>query len=98
MANDGMLLVNFGSLQQAGADIERALNTLRTTLEQIEAEGARLYQSWDGQAREAYTVRQKKWQSAASDLTSILQNIKGAVDRSAEDYISTERQATQRFQ
>ena len=97
MANDGMLLVNFGSLQQAASDIERALNTLRSQLEQLEADGKRLYDSWDGAAKQAYTVRQQKWQAAAADLTSILQNIKGAVDRSAEDYINTERAATQRF-
>lgn len=97
MSNDGLLLVNFGSLQQAGGDIARALNTLRTQLEQLESDGARLYQSWDGAAQQAYTERQKKWQAAATDLTNILQNIKGAVDRSAEDYLATERQATQRF-
>jgi early secretory antigenic target protein ESAT-6 len=98
MANDGMLLVNFGSLQQASADIARALGTLQTQLDQLESDGARLYQTWDGAAQQAYTERQKKWRAAAADLTSILQNIMGAVDRSAEDYISTERQATQRFQ
>jgi len=93
-----MLLVNFGSLQQAGADIGKAVSTLQAQLDQLEADGARLYESWDGAAKQAYTERQKKWRSAANDLTSILQNIKGAVDRSAEDYISTERAATQRFQ
>ena len=98
MANDGTLLVNFSSLQQAGTDINRALTTLRTQLEQLEADGKRLYDTWDGDAQRAYTERQRKWQTAAADLTSILQNIQGAVHRSAEDYISTERQATQRFQ
>jgi len=98
MANDGLLLVNFGALQQASADIARALSTLQTQLDQLESDGARLYQTWDGAAQQAYTERQAKWRSAAADLTSILQNIGGAVDRSAEDYISTERQATQRFQ
>jgi ESAT-6 family protein len=98
MANDGMLLVNFGSLQQASADINKALSTLQSQLDQLERDARPLVQTWDGAARQAYAERQAKWRSASADLTNILRNIKGAVDRSAEDYISTERQATQRFQ
>ncbi|MGK5680363.1 WXG100 family type VII secretion target [Actinoplanes sp. URMC 104] len=98
MPNDGMLLVNFGSLQQAGADIQKAVSTLQTKLDEIEAAAAPLVESWDGEAKAAYHQRQATWRAAANDLTTILQNIKGAVDRSAEDYISTEKQATQRFQ
>lgn len=98
MANDGMLLVNFGSLQQASADINKAISTLQTQLDQLESDAKPLVATWDGEAQQAYAQRQAKWQAASRDLTSILQNIKGAVDQSTEDYISTERQATQRFQ
>jgi WXG100 family type VII secretion target len=98
MANDGMLLVNFGALQQAGADINKAISTLQSQLDQLERDAGPLVQTWNGQAQEAYQARQAKWRAAAQDLTQILQNIKGAVDHSCEDYISTEKQATQRFQ
>lgn len=98
MANDGLLLVNFGSLNQASADIQRALNTLTSQLDQLERDAGPLVDSWDGDAKQAYAERQAKWRSASRDLHSILHNIKKAVDQSAEDYISTERQATQRFQ
>ena len=36
MANDGMLLVNFGSLQQASQDIAKAINSLTNQLDQLE--------------------------------------------------------------
>lgn len=98
MANDGLLLVNFGSLQQAGADIQKALNTLQSQLDQLERDAGPLVATWDGDAQQAYAQRQAKWRSASTDLHNILQNIKGAVDQSVQDYISTERQATQRFQ
>jgi WXG100 family type VII secretion target len=98
MANDGLLLVNFGSLQQASADIDKALNVLQSQLDQLEADAERLITTWDGQAQEAYAQRRAKWRSASQDLHGILRNIKHAVDRSAEDYLNTERQATQRFQ
>jgi WXG100 family type VII secretion target len=98
MANDGMLLVNFGALQQASADINKAISTLQSQLDQLERDAGPLVQTWNGEAQEAYQARQAKWRTAAQDLTQILQNIKGAVDHSTEDYISTEKQATQRFQ
>jgi len=98
MANDGMLLVNFGALQQASADINKAISTLQGQLDQLESDAGPLVQTWNGEAQEAYQARQAKWRAAAQDLTQILQNIKGAVDHSTEDYISTEKQATQRFQ
>lgn len=98
MANDGVLLVNFGSLQQASADIQKALNTLQNQLDQLEKDAGPLVATWDGEAQQAYQARQAKWRSASQDLTHILTNIKSAVDHSAEDYLRTEKQATQRFQ
>jgi 6 kDa early secretory antigenic target len=96
--NDGLLLVNFGALQQASVDIDRALNTLTTELERLEQEGARLKSTWSGAAQEAYDERQRRWQAASQDLQTILRQIKGAVEQSAADYQDTERSATQRFQ
>ncbi|GGN47298.1 WXG100 family type VII secretion target [Actinoplanes campanulatus] len=96
--NDGLLLVNFGALQQAGADIEKALNTLRSNLDQLERDAGPLVQTWEGSAQEAYAERQAKWRQASEDLSHILRRIKGAVDHSCNDYLDTERSATQRFQ
>ncbi|HET6482340.1 MAG TPA: WXG100 family type VII secretion target [Actinoplanes sp.] len=98
MPNDGILLVNFGALQQASADIQKAVNTLQSQLDQLERDAAPLVDTWDGEAQQAYQQRQATWRAASQDLQSILQNIKGAVDHSVEDYVSTEKQATQRFQ
>jgi 6 kDa early secretory antigenic target len=98
MAGDGMLLVNFGALQQATADINKAVSTLQSQLDQLERDAGPLVQTWAGDAQQAYQARQAKWRGAADDLTQILQNIKSAVEQSTQDYISTEKQATQRFQ
>ena len=98
MANDGLLLVNFASLQQASADIQKAVSTMQTQLDDLERSAAPLVQTWQGEAQQAYAARQAKWRAASADLTQILQNIKSAVDQSTQDYISTEKQATSRFQ
>jgi 6 kDa early secretory antigenic target len=98
MANDGMLLVNFGALQQAAADITKAISTMQSQLDQLESDAKPLVATWNGAAQEAYGQRQAKWRGASVDLHNILQNIKKAVEESTEDYVNTERQATQRFQ
>jgi 6 kDa early secretory antigenic target len=98
MANDGMLLVNFGALQQASADIQKAIHTMQSQLDQLESDAKPLIATWNGAAQEAYAERQAKWRAASQDLHHILQSIKGAVDKSTEDYVNTEKQATQRFQ
>ncbi|MCY1137388.1 WXG100 family type VII secretion target [Actinoplanes sp. Pm04-4] len=98
MPNDGVLLVNFAALQQAGSDIQKAINTLRSQLDQLERDAAPLVATWDGEAQQAYQQRQATWRAASENLTNILQNIHGAVGQSVDDYVSTEKQATARFQ
>jgi early secretory antigenic target protein ESAT-6 len=96
--NDGMLLVNFGALQQGSADIQKALNELQSQLGQLDRDAAPLVATWNGAAQQAYAERQRKWTSAADDLATILRNIKIAVEESAADYQRTESQAQKRFE
>jgi len=96
--NDDVLVVNFPALQQASADIQRALNTLDTQLAQLERDAAPLVATWDGDARAAYDQRQSRWRAASVDLQSMLRDIKRALDDSAADYLSTEKKNTSLFQ
>jgi 6 kDa early secretory antigenic target len=96
--DNGLLLVNFGSLSQASADIDKALGELQSQLGQLKQDAAPLVETWDGLAQAAYRERQNKWETAANDLSEILRQIKIAVEESASDYQDTERRATNRFQ
>jgi WXG100 family type VII secretion target len=98
MTSDGRLVVNFGALQQAGADLHKAVSTLQDQLAQLESDAAPLVATWEGEAQLAYAQRQAKWRSAAEDLQHILRDIKVAVDDSASDYLHTEKKATSLFQ
>ena len=98
MSNDGVLVVNFGALNQAGADIEKALNNLDSQLGQLEIDAAPLVATWEGDAQLAYAQRQDKWRRAAEDLKTIQRDIKIAVTESAQDYLTTEKKATSLFQ
>ncbi len=96
--NDGVLVVSFPALQQASADIQKALSTLDSQLGQLERDAAPLVSSWDGDAKQAYEQRQSRWRSSSQDLQAMLRDIKAAVDESAADYQSTERKNTNLFQ
>jgi 6 kDa early secretory antigenic target len=96
--DNGMLLVNFGALQEAGANIQKALGKLESELSRLEQDAAPLVATWNGAARDAYSERQRTWRSASQDLQNILREIKNAVDASAADYQDTERKAQQRFE
>ena len=96
--NDGVLVVSFPALQQASADIQKALSSLEAQLGQLERDAAPLVASWDGQAKQAYEVRQARWRQASQELQAILRDIKVAVDESASDYLSTEKKNTSLFQ
>lgn len=96
--SDGMLVVNFAALQQASADIQKALNTLESQLSQLERDAAPLVATWSGEAKEAYEVRQNRWRTASQDLQAMLRDIKLALDESAAEYLSTEKRNTALFQ
>jgi early secretory antigenic target protein ESAT-6 len=93
-----VMYVNFPALQKASGDIQTALNSLETQLGQLERDAAPLVASWDGDAKAAYEQRQARWRSAASDLSTMLREIKLAVDDSAADYLHTEKKNTQLFE
>jgi WXG100 family type VII secretion target len=97
MSNDDTLVVNFAALHQASADIQQALGALDTQLSQLERDAAPLVATWDGEARQAYDVRQTAWRRAAGDLSAMLRDIKVAVDESAVDYDAAERRNTKLF-
>jgi early secretory antigenic target protein ESAT-6 len=97
MANDGLLRVNFIELGQATADIQAAISALQNDLDELETQGGRLAEGWEGAAKQAYVDRQTAWRDASRSLQEILIGIRGAVEKSTDDYQSTEHQATQRF-
>ena len=95
--NDGRLVVDFGALQQAAADIQKAISGLESQLSQLERDAQPLVSTWSGAAMDAYQQRQKTWSTASTDLQNVLRDIKLAVDESANDYLATEKRATQLF-
>ena len=96
--SDHVLVVQFGALQQASANIQAGLSTMEAQLDQLESDAAPLVASWSGDAKAAYDQRQQVWRTAAQDLSNILREIRTAVDESAADYLSTENRNRSLFE
>ncbi|GIH11443.1 ESAT-6-like protein [Rhizocola hellebori] len=97
MSGQGQLVVNFTALATAAGDINNAINTMSSQLDEAAQTAAPLVASWDGAARDAYQARQATWTKAANDLATMLRDIKRAVEQSAEQYQATEQRNTNLF-
>ena len=93
----GQLVVNFAALQVAATDIQNAIGTMENQLAEAEQTAAPLVATWNGAARDAYQARQATWTKAANDLSTMLRDIKRAVESSAESYQATEQRNTNLF-
>jgi WXG100 family type VII secretion target len=89
--DDGTLYVSFGALYQGSTDIGSALTKLQSYLSQVEQDAKPLVNTWEGDAKEAYYQRQSSWQTAAADLSTMLGEIRKAVDNAATGYSDTEK-------
>jgi WXG100 family type VII secretion target len=92
-----MIRVEFGALQHAGDSINNALRALENQLAELERDAAPLVATWQGDAQQAYQVRQTRWREAAQGLSVMLRDIKRALDESAAEYASTENRNTSLF-
>ncbi len=93
-----MLVVNFGAMHSASDGISGAIGTLTEQLNQLERDAAPLVATWSGEAREAYEVRQRAWRTAATELSTMLIEIKKALDDSTHDYRGAEDRNVRLFE
>jgi 6 kDa early secretory antigenic target len=84
------LVVDFGALDHASHSIQTALNTLQARLDEVSQLGRRLTAGWQGDARDAYTIRQDNWERAGTDLAQMLREVKIGLDESMRRYLETE--------
>jgi len=84
MPDGSQITVKFAALHKAAQDIGTAISTMHSQLDGLKTSIAPMVSTWDGSAQAAYLVRQKQWESAAGDITTLLTQVQGAVTKSAE--------------
>lgn len=97
MADDGILKVNFAQMSNVPGAIDNAIRNMNSTLEDLQRAAAPIVESWGGDARTEYDTRQKLWTDAQTDLTTLLGQVKKAVETAMENYARTEAQNAARF-
>ena len=85
------LVVNFAALESANQQIQTAISTMQSRLDDLDREARPLAQTWGGAAYGEYEQRQRQWSAAAADLASILVSIQKSLADSAQQYQATEQ-------
>jgi ESAT-6 family protein len=83
--------VTFGALDAARADVSGTAGRIGTRLEDLKRTLAPLVATWDGQAAEEYRTAQRKWDTAAADLTAVLNQIGVALGAAHDGYRQVEQ-------
>jgi WXG100 family type VII secretion target len=84
------VLVTFAALAEAAQTIQSTYNNLNTKLTDLESQLKPVVSTWTGTASENYQVQQQKWNSAQTDLNTVLQAIGKTVEAAHDAYSQTE--------
>ncbi len=85
--------VAFESLQAGQAGIHRTYSSLVSTLEDLENQLKPMISTWSGGAQEAYLTCKQEWDTAAANLSQVLNGIGQAVGQAHDNYQAAEQAA-----
>jgi WXG100 family type VII secretion target len=90
--------VTFGALEAARADVAGTATRITDQLEELKRFLAPLVATWEGQAATEYQATQRRWDTAAADLTAVLAQIGVALGTANESYRRVEQANAARWQ
>ncbi|GAB3158652.1 hypothetical protein GCM10027290_62250 [Micromonospora sonneratiae] len=85
------ITVQFGALQQGADTLKLTHAKLESQFRDLEAAMAPLLGTWSGDAKEQYYGCQKQWTEAATRIGEVVNQLRGAVERSGEMMRATEQ-------
>jgi early secretory antigenic target protein ESAT-6 len=88
---DGHILVTFGALSQAQADVNQVHQQLNQTVSDVRRYLADLMANWEGSAAGNYQAYQNVWNGIADDHNATLHAIGGCVAQALENYVRAEQ-------
>jgi 6 kDa early secretory antigenic target len=84
------ITVTFGTIQQAQSDVSQSVSRIDGQLNDLRQFLSPMISSWEGGASTDYQALQRRWDSAASDLNAVLQQISQMLGTTHQSYTSTE--------
>lgn len=82
--------VTFGALAAAQSDVSGTASRITTQLDDLRRFLAPMVATWQGAAAEDYQLRQRQWDTAANDLTTVLAQIGAALGVANDSYRQAE--------
>ncbi|MEL6893320.1 MAG: WXG100 family type VII secretion target [Actinomycetota bacterium] len=84
------ITVTFGTIGQAQADVSNTVGRMNGQLDELRAFLAPLISTWEGGASSDYQVLQRRWDTAAADLNTVLMQISQLLGNANQGYQATE--------
>jgi WXG100 family type VII secretion target len=92
-----VISVDHAALQQAAADLARAVTASEERIDRLAAELAPLQAEWYGSAQEAYVEAKAVWESAQAEMRSLLARLGVAVASAQEAYRTADQAGARAF-
>ncbi|MDK1476954.1 WXG100 family type VII secretion target [Streptomyces sp. 549] len=89
--------ITYGTVTAAAGDIRQASNDIGTQLETLNGKVKAVVAQWDGQAQEAFNIKQRGWEEDVRGLRTTLTAIAAALDNATAGYQGTDKRAAARF-
>ncbi|MFH9607650.1 WXG100 family type VII secretion target [Streptomyces sp. DH8] len=95
--NDGTTVVTYASLDLASSEIKKQAANLAQDLKEISSMIAKVSELWEGEAKQAYTTAQTRWNADATAIQSNLNEIARKVAEAAPIYRGGDKRAAANF-
>jgi early secretory antigenic target protein ESAT-6 len=82
--------VQFGAVEEAGAQIDATAAKMDNELDTLRTNLAPLAEAYEGASKEAWYAVQQSWEQAQTELNQVLASIGSATKQAAQDYQTTE--------
>lgn len=79
-------------------EIRSKSSQIKGHLSTLDTDTSRLRNSWDGEAKQAYTVAQTDWNTKIGEMEALLTQISTKLGEIAADYVQTDKKGANRFQ
>ncbi|MFC4052820.1 WXG100 family type VII secretion target [Actinomadura syzygii] len=89
--------VHFGSMKQAQASFQNALNEYKAALDELEGKIKSTLAEWEGDAQLAYRRAQTQWNQAGVELGNVVHRMGSAIGESHDGYRTTENRNAASF-
>lgn len=89
--------VSYAALEVAADDCANTASKMNRTLEDLRSAVVQLAGSWQGEAQQAYSQLQDKWDESAADLNQVLAQIGTAVRTAGQNYQARENKTRDDF-